>query len=228
MVTQLGLSPTPPSSSRLVFVNGYHATARKNGIDILQNHFRQSVNETDWLGDGVYFWQDAPRRAWEWGLSGQKRQSDRTDEAAPVIDEPPLVIGARILLPLDNTLDLLDTKWHRELTQRYLALLHSTLNAGCSPEDFDERFRQSGDLERPVPRRLDRLVINSLVEELTAQGRQVLAVRAPFPEGRRLYPDSALRTRSHVQIAVRANALIDAPGPDGEKIGLWFEPEPAN
>ena len=45
---------------------GYHGTTAQDAQAILQSGFRPSTNRYDWLGDGVYFWQDAPARAWEW------------------------------------------------------------------------------------------------------------------------------------------------------------------
>jgi hypothetical protein len=47
-------------------VLGYHGTSRENAIRILNNGFRVSSNDYDWLGEGVYFFQDAPMRALQW------------------------------------------------------------------------------------------------------------------------------------------------------------------
>ena len=46
-------------------VYGYHGTTKDVALEIKRNGFRASENAYDWLGDGVYFWQDAPSRAWE-------------------------------------------------------------------------------------------------------------------------------------------------------------------
>ena len=40
---------------------GYHGTLKKKVKDILQNGFEPSIskeNELEWLGDGIYFWED--------------------------------------------------------------------------------------------------------------------------------------------------------------------------
>lgn len=60
---------------------------------ILAGGFVPSVNEWDWLGHGVYFWQDAPIRAFRWA---QERLDD------------PVVVAAQIRL--DGFVDLLDQR----------------------------------------------------------------------------------------------------------------------
>src|SRR5436189_5342898 len=48
-------------------VLGYHATSTPVARAIVQGgRFRRSRNPYDWLGDGVYFWEAAPERAWQW------------------------------------------------------------------------------------------------------------------------------------------------------------------
>ncbi|HEU4883856.1 MAG TPA: hypothetical protein VFT45_16470 [Longimicrobium sp.] len=45
---------------------GYHGTSAEAARRILSSGFEISRNEYDWLGDGAYFFQDAPLRAREW------------------------------------------------------------------------------------------------------------------------------------------------------------------
>jgi hypothetical protein len=47
-------------------VFGYHGTSRQKANAILSQGFRVSDNDYDWLGEGVYFFQDAPYRAMQW------------------------------------------------------------------------------------------------------------------------------------------------------------------
>ena len=47
-------------------VTGFHGTSRASAGSILANGFDLSRNEYDWLGEGVYFFQDAPQRALDW------------------------------------------------------------------------------------------------------------------------------------------------------------------
>lgn len=45
---------------------GFHGTSAGAAQRILSTGFEISRNEYDWLGDGAYFFQDAPVRALEW------------------------------------------------------------------------------------------------------------------------------------------------------------------
>ena len=50
------------------FVLGYHGCDRAVGERVLANkvHLKASNNDYDWLGTGIYFWENSPRRALEW------------------------------------------------------------------------------------------------------------------------------------------------------------------
>lgn len=134
-----------------------------------------SANEYDWLGDGVYFFQDAPRRASDWA-------AERHDD--------PCVLEAKISLA--SCIDLLDTRWFSRLNQSYDAYV-----GRCKRLGIDLPRQTAG------AHRLDRDVINYMVDALSAEGRTVKAVRGAFGEGRPAFPGSALYDQSHVQIAVR-------------------------
>jgi hypothetical protein len=162
-------------------VSGYHGTNARAAALILQQGFTISRNDYDWLGDGIYFFQDSPARAWEWARQRHGR------EAA--------VVASR--LRLRDCMDLLDPNWTTVLADSYDSFLAQLKEAGL-----------------PLPRqtagahRLDRAVINYAVGILAEQDIVVRAVRAAFAEGAPVFPDSALFTRAHVQIAVRDTSLI--------------------
>ena len=68
--------------------------------DIIEREgFRLSQNDYDWLGDGVYFFQDGLFRAWQWA------RDRHGDDAA--------VIGADIRLV--DCMDLLGVSWNEVL-----------------------------------------------------------------------------------------------------------------
>lgn len=54
--------------SETIRVYGYHGTNTEAAATIIQQGFNVSSNDYDWLGTGVYFFQDAPVRAWEWAF----------------------------------------------------------------------------------------------------------------------------------------------------------------
>ncbi|WP_396134356.1 hypothetical protein [Chamaesiphon sp. VAR_48_metabat_135_sub] len=72
----------------LIQVFGYHSTSKEKASTILSKRFWVSDNDYNWLGEGVYFLQDAPYRAIQWATQQHPQH--------------PAVIQ------LDNYIDLLD------------------------------------------------------------------------------------------------------------------------
>ncbi len=159
-----------------LLVRGYHGTSSEVADIIAAEGFQLSRNTYDWLGDGVYFFQDAPLRAWEWAI-------DRHGSNAAVM-------GAEI--QITDCLDLLDLHWNQVLSDAYDAYLKLLREAGLIVPT------QSGGSHS-----LDREVINYTAAVLNESGIRIACVRAAFREGRPVYPDSAFFDRTHVQIAVR-------------------------
>lgn len=160
---------------------GYHGTSIGAARRILSSGFEISRNEYDWLGDGAYFFQDAPARAREWA-----RQRFGAEAA---------VIAAEI--DLSDCIDLLDIPWQAVIEQSYADLL---LRLETSAQPIPRQTRGA--------HRLDRAVVNHTVGLLQSRGAQLRTVRAAFIEGKPLFPGSALWSRAHVQISVRDTAAI--------------------
>jgi hypothetical protein len=167
----------------VVRVYGYHGTTIQAATSILREGFRFSRNEYDWLGDGIYFFQDAPTRAWEWATTHYG------GEAA--------VLGA--LIRLEDCMDLLDIQWAPVLTAAYDAFLTQL-----------KRVQLPLPRQTSGAHRLDRAVINYAIGILAEQEIVIRTVRGAFSEGSPVFPHSALFDRAHVQIAVRDIALIEA------------------
>lgn len=168
--------------SQIITVNGFHGTSSNNVKKILSEGFKPSSNEYDWLGDGVYFFQDALERAWEW--------------ARKIHKENAAVIGAEIRL--EDCIDLLDIHWTRVLSELYDSFLAQMKRANL------ELPKQSSGAHR-----LDRLIINYAVGFLAEREIRIRCVRGAFIEGKPIFPDSAIFDRAHVQIAVRDIMLIE-------------------
>lgn len=160
---------------------GFHGTSAEAARRILSTGFEVSRNEYDWLGDGAYFFQDAPHRAGEWA-----RQRFGADAA---------VIGPEI--DLDDCIDLLDIPWERVILTTYQDYIAHLTSAGAPIP------RQAQGAHR-----LDRNVMNYLTGRIGGGGMRARSVRAAFREGQPLFPGSALWSRAHVQIAVRDLAAI--------------------
>jgi hypothetical protein len=148
----------------------------------------ESVNDYDWLGSGIYFWEHGPARAMEWAQFMKQRKKVTT----------PAVVGA--LIQLGHCFDLLDIRFTEFLR-------------GMFP-DFKETLAAAGDLP-PVNdpaiklHRLDCAFLNwaiPIVEEKL--GVHFQTVRGVFIEGESLYPSAQIFMHSHIQIAVRDPTAI--------------------
>jgi hypothetical protein len=160
---------------------GFHGTSIEAAQRILSAGFEVSRNDYDWLGDGAYFFHDAPVRAMEWA-----RRRFGANAA---------VIGAEI--QLDGCIDLLDIPWERLIVRAFKRYSNHLAQASL-PLPHQTRGAH----------RLDRSVINYFVDGLNGDGMEVRSIRAVFPEGEPIYPGSALLTRAHVQVAVRDRSAI--------------------
>jgi hypothetical protein len=160
---------------------GYHGTSVERAERILVSGFQASRNDYDWLGDGVYFFQDAPLRAWEWAT--ERFAGDAA------------VVGAEI--DLAGCVDLLDIAWERPIANAHERFLRYLAQTGA---DVPRQTRGA--------HRLDRRVLNYLVTNANLDGLEIRTIRGVFAEGPPIFPGSALLIRAHVQIAVRDTAAI--------------------
>jgi hypothetical protein len=167
-------------------IYGYHGTSRAKAESILENGFRASDNDYDWLGTGIYFFQDAPLRAKQWA---QQQHPDN-----------PAVICSSIRL--ENCIDLLDIGWQ--------PLLKNAYNAFVERYQYNNRPLPKQNPDRSKAHRLDCAFFNFAIELISRQLQPVDSVRAAFMEGERLFPDSAIFELAHIQIAIRNLALITA------------------
>jgi hypothetical protein len=166
---------------RVVAYHGCHIDTAHRVLQTLT--FLPSINKYDWLGDGIYFWEYAPHRAWEWA------QAKFGDDGA--------VLKADIML--GHCLNLLDTAYFEGLQAAF--------------EEVAERYRQAGrklPSNRADKRHfLDRAIINEFcVVWQQSGGKPFQTVRGCFPEGEPVYQGSKILRETHVQIAVRDIACI--------------------
>ena len=93
------------------FVYAYHGCDESVAKRILESGdpMSPSYNAYDWLGSGIYFWEDAPERALQWAVEMKKPK--------------PAVLGA--VIELGNCLNLLDVSSHEEIAGTYQALIDS-------------------------------------------------------------------------------------------------------
>ncbi|PSB58528.1 hypothetical protein [Chamaesiphon polymorphus] len=169
---------------------GYHGTNLESAQQILQTGFILSRNKYDWLGKGVYFWQDAPYRAWDWA-----------SEYCGKHGGDPAVIRSVVKINRGEFMDLLDysqdPNWANHLSMAHQYLQQQT-NSRLPPNKRAIGYHA-----------LDRLVLDTLIEDILKPiDINVIAVRACFQEGEEIYPGSAIYNKSHIQVAVRDTSSI--------------------
>ena len=171
--------------SEPIRIFGYHGTSEEKANSILIDGFLASDNDYDWLGKGVYFFQDAPVRAMQWAIQQHSPN--------------PAVICS--VIRLDNCIDLLDVKWFPPLKNLY--------------SSFREQYRianlplpQQNSI-RSKAHRLDCEFFNYTTQMLRDRGQDIEAIRAVFVEGEPIFPNSAIFDLAHIQIAVRNIDLIE-------------------
>lgn len=164
---------------------GYHGTSKTRAMNILENGFRASDNDYDWLGTGIYFFQDAPLRAKQWATQQHPKN--------------PAVIRSSIRL--ENCIDLLDIGWHPSLKQVY--------NSFVTQYKSTKRPLPTQNPDRSKAHKLDCAFFNFASELISLTG-DVYSVRAAFMEGDRLFPNSAIFDLAHIQIVVKNSAVINA------------------
>lgn len=180
------------------FILGYHGCDREIGEAILagQADLRPSTNLYDWLGTGIYFWENNPARALEWA----KMAAQHGKRTAKAVHEP-FVIGA--VIDPGNCLDLLEAdsirlveKAHQRMSEQMLAeRTHLPVN------------RKAGG-EYPL-RYLDCAVVNYLHQDIKEAGLPCFdSVRAAFVEGVPIYQGAGFHRHTHTQICVRAAASV--------------------
>lgn len=150
------------------------------------NDLRASENTFDWLGHGIYFWENSPQRAYEFALT----QNARGKLSAPS------VLGA--VLNLGFCLDLLEFE-NLQLLRYGYALLKDTKGSSDFPRN--KNVKGSSDL---LLRDLDCAVIETLhLAKESGNHPPFDSVRGMFLEGEELYPNAGFQEKNHIQICIR-------------------------
>lgn len=169
------------------FVLGFHGTDKSVVSKVVSQkikHLDKSEDTTEWLGHGVYFWENDPERALDWARTGKTKGTIFHPDA----------VGA--VIDLGFCLDLTTLSGLNEVAKAY--------------EMLRDYYQQMG-LELPkntvgqdkVKRELDCAVIQALHAYRVTKGLDRYdSVRAPFPEDKSLFDNSGFRKRNHIQICI--------------------------
>lgn len=142
-----------------------------------------SENPYDWLGKGMYFWENDPARALQWAESAMEHPQNEKQ-----IITKPAVVGAVICL--GKCLDFMEIANLQKLKAIYDELTSLGIDL---PENTGRDFYK---------RNLDCFLINSLVVREKSRGNEYDSVRGVFFEGNELYKNAGFRERNHIQISV--------------------------
>ena len=169
-------------------VIGYHGCSKTFAEGLLSGQtapkdWRPSQNAFDWLGHGIYFWEDGPTRAWRWAR-----------ERAQKVGEEPAVIGA--IIQLGYCFDLTD-----EENTRNLGIAHSQIRASYKAAGKVLPTNRGAEDDQDLKGRfLDCLVVNYYLNQVSEVEYQT--VRCAFREGRPAYDGAMIYEETHVQVVV--------------------------
>lgn len=172
---------------------GYHGCDFSLVRELLAGNaqLKLSHNSYDWLGEGIYFWENAPFRAWEWA-----KECAANPKMTKGKISTPGVVGA--IIDLGNCLDLSDT--------RHLDVVKASYKTVC--ETYEGMGRKMPE-NRGMSHKLDCIVINA-VEEINRENGypEFDSIRCPYLEGESIYPGACFWDRTHIQICIRNQECI--------------------
>ncbi len=171
-------------SGLILAFHGCDAKVQKEVLNSSSNLLRHSKNEYDWLGNGIYFWENSPERALRFAREVKKREPGKI--------QTPAVIGG--VINLGKCLDLLNSENLQLVKEAY--------------EDVKRIFESAG---KPFPQNTKDLLLrplDCLVIEHLLEGTDFDSVRGLFPEGNELYTGAGFRIKDHIQICIRNTDCI--------------------
>ncbi|MBU0632397.1 hypothetical protein KKA17_07120 [bacterium] len=179
-------------STKPSYVFGFHGLDKTVALEILnqKKEFKHSNNNHDWLGDGVYFWENNYERAKQYAIEDMKRKNSKIKE--------PFVLGAIIDLG-DNCLDLLDQKNLDLLKIAYEELKKDLKSQGLPLPENSSFGKDDFDFKK---RELDCAVIRYAHELAAEAGIYFDSVRAAFIEGEEIYKNAGFKIQNHIQLAI--------------------------
>jgi len=183
-------------SSRPGLVLGFHGCDESILKEVLLKNpqLRTSENAYDWLGHGIYFWENSPSRALEYAklLARKPRKSGASIKK-------PAVLGA--VIDLGFCLDLLDHKNLSHVEAAYEILIQTVKKSDFIAPRNKPANELGVDL---LIRDLDCAVIETLHQARKSENLKPFdSVKGVFWEGEELYPEAGFREKDHIQVCVR-------------------------
>lgn len=175
---------------------GFHGCDMTTYKNVLYKHERlwASHNSYDWLGNGIYFWENSLDRAEEWAIT----YCNRYNKSHPDKNhKEPAVIGA--VISLGHCLDLTDYGSAAILKTGY-EILELELSLIGQPLPVNKNIKGNKDL---LLRELDCAVIERIHQYNRENNeRPYDSVRGVFIEGNPVYEDSGIMEKTHTQLCI--------------------------
>lgn len=167
------------------YILGFHGCSEDVFEKVIKRNesLQPSTNKYDWLGKGIYFWENNYKRAAEWANIKYGKDG--------------CVVGA--FIDLGFCLDINDSRSASELKQAYL-----DLKKMC--EELNEKMprnQSGGSKTDELKRDLDCAVIETLHTSRKKQDEKPYdSVRGLFTEGAKMYTGSGFTEKAHIQVSI--------------------------
>ncbi len=176
----------------VILFHGCDETVRDKIVKSSTEHLWHSAARWEWLGDGMYFWENSYDKALEW--ANYIKDHPIPNNSSKI--SKPSVLGA--MVDLKNCLDFLDAKYLKLLKVSYDMI-----------KDSPKLPKNSGTTEDMTIRKLDYYVIQNIHTFTEKSGLpQFDSVRSIFWEGDKPYPDAGFRDKNHIQVCIRNKECI--------------------
>jgi hypothetical protein len=190
-------------NTRSNLILGFHGCDESVKHALLNRPYKihKSEKPYDWLGHGVYFWENNYERVIKWAKDKAKRGEI----------EKPAVIGA--VLSLDYCFDLLDSRFIEMIQNYYDVMVMCYQAIGKElPKNKDASFDMYKD---KILRELDCSVIEFMHQKILEQIEvdksekgfsdypSFDSARGVFTEGGEAFTGSGIQMKSHIQICIR-------------------------
>jgi len=166
-------------------VIGFHGCNQEAYENVIYHHqaLKASENTYDWLGHGIYFWEQNLERAKVWATRRYGKDA--------------AVVGA--VIDLGNCLNLTDSTSSKYLKTGYKVLKYRCEISGAElPQN-----RESKKTKDILLRDLDCAVILQVQEVYSTDGQPAFdSVRGVFIEGGAPYPGAAFCEKTHIQLCI--------------------------
>ena len=175
------------------FVLGFHGTEASvvnKVVSRSSKHLTASEGKYEWLGHGIYFWENDPQRAIEWATDGNSKKKIKEPSTVGAI------IDLGLCLDLTTRSGLDEVKLAHEMLCDFYAQSCKEL-----PQNNGGKYLLRRELDCQVIQALHIYRENNKLPKYDS-------VRSPFIEDEPLYLGAGFNSKNHIQIAIRSISCI--------------------